>query len=98
MKYIIIIIILFSFIIYYNQILSKKNVLLNKKEIENNYLKKKLNKIKKTKEKTEKYKQKDEFILDNMGQDNLNDSLFSDNIENNENYGDEDGETFALDV
>ena len=33
-----------------------------------------------------------------MGQDNLNDSLFSDNNENNENYGDEDGETFALDI
>ena len=97
MKYIIIIIILFSFIIYYNQVLSKKNVLLNKKEIEYNYLKKKLDKIKKIKEKEkEKEKYKHEFILDNMEQDKLNDSLFS---ENNENYGDEeDGETFALDV
>ena len=95
MKYIIIIIILFSFIIYYNQILSKKNVLLNKKEIEYNYLKKKLNKIKKIKEE-QKYKH--EFILDNTEQDKLNDSLFSDNDENNENYGDEDGETFALDI
>jgi hypothetical protein len=94
MKYIIIIIILFSFIIYYNQILSKKNVLLNKKEIEYNYLKKKLDKIKKIKEK-EKEKYKHKFILDNMEQDKLNDSLFS---ENSENYGDEDGETFALDI
>ena len=40
-----------------------------------------------------------------MEQDNLNDSLFSDDNNNdindgnnNENYGDEDGETFALDV
>ena len=33
-----------------------------------------------------------------MEQDKLNDSLFSDNDENNENYGDEDGETFALDI
>jgi hypothetical protein len=90
MKYIIIIIILFSFIIYYNQILSKKNVLLNKKEKEYKCLKKKLSKIKNSKDKKDK---KVEFTLDNMEQDSMNDSLFTDN---NENYGDEDGETFAL--
>ena len=88
MKYIIIIIILFSFIIYYNQILSKKNVLLTKKQKEYNYLKKKLSKIKK-----DKKEKKVNFVLDNMDHDSLNDSLFTDN---NGNYDNEDGETFAL--
>lgn len=104
MKYIIIIFILFSFIVYYNQILSKKNILISKKEKENKYLQKKLNKIK---NKKPKYKQKDEFILNNTEQNKLNDSLFSDdncdNVSNdinndNDNDNNEDAETFALDI
>lgn len=70
--------------------MSKKNVLLSKKEKEYKYLKKKLNKIKKTKDMKN---DKNGFVLDNMEQDSLNDSLFTDN---NEYYGNEDGETFAL--
>lgn len=96
MKYLIIIIILFLFIIYYNLVLSRRNIELFEKNKKYKLLKKKLNKIKK--DKNGKNCKNVSFVLDNTEQenivDNMSDSIFSIGENNFENNGDE--QSFAL--
>jgi len=89
MKYLIIIIILFLFIIYYNLVLSRRNIELIKQNKKYRSLKKKLNRLDK-----HKPNKKVSFVLDNMEQeslvDNMTDSIFGsqdhdiNNVNNNE--------------
>lgn len=93
MKYLIIIIILFLFIIYYNLVLSRRNIELLHKNKKYKLLKKKLSKIEQIKK-----EKKVSFVLDNMEQesmvDNMNDSVFSTGDNEFGNNGDE--QSFAL--
>ena len=98
MKYLIIIIIFFVIIFYYNLVLSKTNVRLIEKEKKYKYLKRKIDHIKKEKNRKEPKTKKVDFILDNIEQDNMVDSIFSiDNEHNNENINDNmDANSFGL--
>jgi hypothetical protein len=84
MKYLIIIIIFFAIIFYYNLILSKTNNKLREKEQKYKYLKSKMKNI--NNKKTKKEPKKVEFVLDNLEQDNIVDSIFT--IDNEKEYND----------
>lgn len=85
MKYLIIIIIFFAIIFYYNLILSKTNNKLREKEQKYKYLKSKIKNI--NNKKTKKEPKKVEFVLDNLEQDDIVDSIFT--IDNENEYNDE---------
>ncbi len=100
MKYLIIIIIFFLIIFYYNLVLSKTNNKLLEKERKYKYLKSKIVNIKKEKKKIKKDRvtKKVDFVLDNLEQDNMVDSIFSiDNEYDIENNNDNmDANSFGL--
>lgn len=109
MKYLVIIIILFLFIFYYNIILSQKDLVIKAREKKYSELKKRISENKKiqkiTKDNESKKKNKKDkkvdFIIDNIEQNSMIDSIFSDGT-----YGEKEiikdldsfngGESFAL--